>query len=112
MQTRVDEIAVGVYRLSTLVEMPPAGFTFNQYLIDADEPLLFHCGGRGLFPLVSEAAATIVPLYSDGEEKTSDRVEDHDRGIGEGPRRSVEQKRDDQDLEEVRPAGPQILQLL
>ena len=61
METRVDEIASGIYRLSTLVEMPPAGFTFNQYLIDADEPLLFHCGGRGLFPLVSAAAARIVP---------------------------------------------------
>ena len=62
MHTRVDEIATGIYRLSTLVEMPPAGFTFNQYLIDADEPLLFHCGGRGLFPLVSKAVAGIISL--------------------------------------------------
>lgn len=63
MKTRVDEIADGIYRLSTLVaDVPPSGFTFNQYLIDADEPLLFHCGGRGLFALVSEAAASIVPL--------------------------------------------------
>lgn len=61
MHTRVDEIASGIYRLSTLVEMPPSGFTFNQYLIDADEPLLFHCGGRGLFPMIAEAAAAIVP---------------------------------------------------
>lgn len=62
MNSRIDEIATGSYWLSTLVDMPPAGFTFNQYLIDADEPLLFHCGGRGLFPLVSKAAATVVPL--------------------------------------------------
>lgn len=63
MQTRVDEIADGIFRLSTFVaEVPQVGFTFNQYLVRADEPLLFHCGGRGLFPLVSAAAATVVPL--------------------------------------------------
>jgi len=63
METRIDEIADGVHRLSTFIaDVPPHGFTFNQYLIDADQPLLFHCGGRGLFPLVSAAAARIVPL--------------------------------------------------
>jgi flavorubredoxin len=62
VQTRIDEIAGGIYRLSTPVDMPPRGFTFNQYLIDADEPLLFHCGGRGLFPLVSAAVASIIAL--------------------------------------------------
>jgi flavorubredoxin len=60
MDTRVDEIAPQIYRLSTYVE--PADFTFNQYLIDADEPLLFHCGPRQMFPLVSAAAARVVPL--------------------------------------------------
>ena len=63
MHTRVDEIADRIYRLSTFIaEVPPVGFTFNQYLIDADEPMLFHCGGRGLFPLVSAAAAGVMPL--------------------------------------------------
>ncbi len=63
MQTRTDEIANRIFRLSTLVpDVPPSGFTFNQYLIDADEPLLFHCGARGLFPLVSAAVAKIIPL--------------------------------------------------
>jgi flavorubredoxin len=41
---------------------PPAGFTFNQFLVMGDEPLLFHCGMRGLFPLVSEAVARIMPI--------------------------------------------------
>jgi flavorubredoxin len=41
---------------------PPAGFTFNQYVIVADEPLLFHCGPRGMFPAVSAAAATATPV--------------------------------------------------
>jgi len=63
MQTEVHEIAPGIHKLSTFIaDAPPSGFGFNQYLIKADEPLLFHCGGRGLFPLVSAAAATIVPL--------------------------------------------------
>jgi flavorubredoxin len=63
METTVHEIAEGVYRLSTaLPDMPPAGFTMNQFLVLGDEPLLFHCGPRGLFPLVSEAAARIIAL--------------------------------------------------
>lgn len=63
MQTRIDEIAEGVYRLSTCVpEAAPGGFTFNQFLIDADDPLLFHTGPRGMFPLVSQAIARVIPL--------------------------------------------------
>ncbi|HTI66875.1 MAG TPA: MBL fold metallo-hydrolase [Caulobacteraceae bacterium] len=63
MQTRIDEIAAGLYRLSTHVpEITPDGFTFNQFLLDADEPLLFHCGHRRMFPLISAAAARIMPL--------------------------------------------------
>ena len=58
METRVDEIADGIYRLSTFVPSVggPAGFTFNEFLIDADEPLLFDCGQRALFASVSAAA--------------------------------------------------------
>jgi len=64
MQTRIDEIAAGIYRLSTHVPevAPPAGFTFNQFLVLADQPLLFHCGMRGLFPLVSAALAKLIPF--------------------------------------------------
>jgi hypothetical protein len=58
METRINEIADGIYRLSTNIpEAAPGGFTFNQFIVKADEPLLFHCGMRQLFPLVSEAAA-------------------------------------------------------
>ena len=60
MDTQVDEIADGIYRLSTFVEM--AGLRFNQYLIDAEEPLLFHTGQRQLFPLTSEAFARVRPV--------------------------------------------------
>jgi flavorubredoxin len=64
MQTQVSEIAGGIYRFSTWVDQvaPPAGFTFNQFLIDGEEPMLFHCGQRQLFPLLAEAAAKIMPL--------------------------------------------------
>src|ERR1041385_2156397 len=64
MQTTIDEIADGIYRLSTFVAeiAPPAGFVFNQFLIDADQPLLFHCGHRGIFPSISAAAAKVMPV--------------------------------------------------
>jgi flavorubredoxin len=64
MQTRVDEIANGIYRLSTHVPdvAGPAGFTFNQFLVLADEPLLFHCGMRSLFPLISQAVTQVMAL--------------------------------------------------
>ena len=63
MQTRVDQIAERIYRISTFVpEIGPTGFTFNQFLVDAEEPLLYHTGMRSLFPLVSEAIARVLPV--------------------------------------------------
>ena len=63
METRIDEIADGIYRLSTFVPeiAPPAGFAFNQFLILGDEPLLFHTGHRKMFPLVREAVSRLIP---------------------------------------------------
>ncbi len=58
--TKVDEVGDGVYRLSTWLE--PAGLVFNQYLLDADEPLLFHTGQRALFADVSAAVGSVMPL--------------------------------------------------
>lgn len=63
METGVAEIADRIYRLSTFVpDAAPGGFTFNQFLLDADEPMLFHCGMRALFPAVRSAAERILPL--------------------------------------------------
>ena len=63
MKTEVSEIADRIYRLSTFVNaVGPTGFTFNQFLIDADEPLLFHYGQRSLFPLISAAVKSVIPL--------------------------------------------------
>jgi flavorubredoxin len=63
METRVNEIADGIYRLSTFVSeiAPPAGFTFNQFLVLGEEPLLFHTGLRKMFPLVQAAVSRLVP---------------------------------------------------
>lgn len=64
-ETTVSEIADGIYRFSTWVpEVSPDGFTFNQFLVLGDEPLLFHTGPRGFFPAVAEAVGTVVPVES------------------------------------------------
>ncbi|MEA2490963.1 MAG: hypothetical protein QOH21_2755 [Acidobacteriota bacterium] len=58
--TNIEEIADGIYRINTPVELPGGGaFSFNQYLVDDAEPLLFHTGPRRLFPLVSEAVRNV-----------------------------------------------------
>jgi flavorubredoxin len=63
MTTKVDEIAPKIYRLSTCVpDIGPDGFTFNQFLLDDDEPLLFHTGHRSMFPSVVEAIERVLPL--------------------------------------------------
>src|SRR5580692_5557404 len=63
METRVDEIAERIYRMSTFVpQIGPTGFTFNQFLVDADEPTIFHTGPRRMFPAVSGAIASLMPL--------------------------------------------------
>src|SRR5688572_29605059 len=62
--TNIHEIADGIYRINTPVSIAggPGGFSFNQYLIVDDEPLLFHTGPRKMFPLVREAALSVMPL--------------------------------------------------
>jgi len=63
METQVDEIAERIYRLSTFIpDIGPTGFTFNQFLVDADEPLIFHTGPRAMFPAVSAAIASLMPV--------------------------------------------------
>lgn len=59
---RVNEIADGIHQLT--VNIPEAPVAFNQYLIAADEPLLFHTGMRSLFPLVSAGVSTVLPAGS------------------------------------------------
>ena len=62
--TNIHEIADSLYRINTpvTIEGGPGGFSFNQYLVLDDQPLLFHTGPRRMFPLVSEAVASVMPV--------------------------------------------------
>lgn len=60
MDTEVTEIADRIYRLSTF--LAASGLAFNQFLIDAEEPLLFHCGQRALFPGIAAAARRVLDI--------------------------------------------------
>jgi len=63
LSTNTHEIADKVYRFSTCVEgAAPGGFTFNQFLIVAEQPLLFHTGPRKMFPLVKAAIERVMPI--------------------------------------------------
>lgn len=59
--TNVHEVADGIYRINTPIALPTGAFNFNQYLIVDDKPMLFHTGPRGLFSLVKEAIAAVMP---------------------------------------------------
>ena len=63
METKIAEIADGIFRLSTFVPeiAAPAGFAFNQFLVLGDEPLLFHTGLRKMFGLTRQAVSRILP---------------------------------------------------
>ena len=64
MKTSIDEVGDQIYRIS--IEIPPdpipGGFTFNQYLIVDDEPLLFHTGPRPFFSLVAGEIEKVMPV--------------------------------------------------
>ena len=64
--TRIDEIADGIYRISTPVppSLIPGGFSFNQYLVVDDAPLLHHTGLSRMFPAVRDAIASVMPVES------------------------------------------------
>jgi flavorubredoxin len=65
METTTHEIAPDIFRISTFVpDIGPTGFTFDQLLIRAEQPLLFHTGPRAMFPLVRAAVAKLVPVQS------------------------------------------------
>jgi flavorubredoxin len=61
METRISEITDGIFRLSTFVpDIGPAGFTYNQFLVLGDEPLIFHAGLRGMFQSNRDAMTRII----------------------------------------------------
>jgi flavorubredoxin len=59
----VDEIADGIYRLSCPLDLPDGhGFSFNQYLVVDDAPLLYHTGPKRLFAQVRAAVGRVMPV--------------------------------------------------
>jgi flavorubredoxin len=59
----INSIAVDTYRISiALQEMMPGGFSFNQYLVVDEMPLLFHTGPKRLFPLIREQIEAVLPI--------------------------------------------------
>ena len=62
--TNINEIADGIFRINTPIEIPggPGAFSFNQYLIVDEQPLLFHTGLRRMFPLTREADESVMPV--------------------------------------------------
>jgi len=64
--TRIDEIVNGIFRISTPVppEVIPGGFTFNQYLVVDEAPLLYHTGPSKMFPLIRDAISSVIPVES------------------------------------------------
>jgi len=60
--TAIDEIEDRIYRIHTPLPQVAGGFSFNQYLVVDDEPLLFHTGPRAMFPLVRAAVAHVIPV--------------------------------------------------
>ena len=62
--TNVAEVARGIFRVNTPVVMAdgPGGFSFNQYLVIDEEPLLFHTVPRKLFAVVREPVASLMQV--------------------------------------------------
>lgn len=58
MTARIDEVAPDLYRISVYV--PAFDLQFNHFLVRDEEPLLFHTGMRGMFPLVREAVTRLI----------------------------------------------------
>ncbi len=61
-RTRLDEVAAGIYRISTPSDAFPGGFSFNSYVVADDEPLLFHAGFRSLAQVTAEAVEKVLPV--------------------------------------------------
>jgi len=60
--TRIDEIAPDIFRINTPLSHIPGGFSYNQYLIRDEAPLLFHTGPRALFASTLKAVAAAIPV--------------------------------------------------
>lgn len=64
--TIISAIGDDLYRISTplLPDVVPGGFSFNQYLLIDEAPLLVHTGLRGMYEAVSQAIETVMPVQN------------------------------------------------
>jgi flavorubredoxin len=60
IEGRTTEVAPGIFQITTWIA--DIDFSFNQYLITGDEPMLFHTGPRAMFPLVSKSVSSVIPV--------------------------------------------------
>jgi flavorubredoxin len=58
VQTRIDHITGGIYRISTLI--PDSPISFNQFLIDDERPTLIHTGEHAAYEHVRNAIAEVL----------------------------------------------------
>ena len=81
----IDEVADGIYRIHTVIPPTeaPGGFSFNQYLILDEEPLLFHTGSRRLFPSVMEAIRRVADVAKLRYVAFSHHEQDEDGALNE-----------------------------
>ena len=56
--TQINEIAPDMFRISTFIS--EINLQFNQFLVRDEQPLLYHTGMKGLFPVVRDAVATLI----------------------------------------------------
>ena len=56
--TNITEIASDIFRINTYFSDFNLGF--SQFLVRDDEPLLFHTGMKGIFPIVHEAVSELI----------------------------------------------------
>ena len=78
METKIAEIADGIFRLSTYVPQiaPPAGFAFNSFLVRGEQPLLFHTGLHKMFPLNREAVANRIEEQAELDERYARTIQE------------------------------------
>src|SRR5690242_21324010 len=60
VMTSTTEIAPDVYRISVFV--PEINLEFSHFLVRDDEPLLFHAGLRGMFPILRPALERLIDV--------------------------------------------------
>jgi flavorubredoxin len=60
IDTEICEIKDGIYRISGFAG--DYGITFNQFLIDDDQPTLIHTGPFGMYDKIEEKIKEVIPL--------------------------------------------------